>query len=211
MWGKIKHQFPLFAAAALSLQYVKESEPAKECPAGVVEPQCNDEKQDTCNKPVSNKLIGRLELFRHKWGIPGLCFMASIDGVTRYNLCIGHSDVENSITCDNHAVMRIASISKSFTAVGLLKLWEKGKLDLHKPIQEYVENFPLKSYKGNRVDITAHQILSHTAGIRGYTKPLPGTAEKMLDYKEMLIKDSYNINESLKLFQDDDLVAEPGI
>lgn len=49
------------------------------------------------------------------------------------------------------SVMRIASISKSLTTVAIGQLIEKGKLDLDAPVQKYVENFPEKKYKGEKV------------------------------------------------------------
>lgn len=45
---------------------------------------------------------------------------------------------------------------------------EEGKLDIHKPIQEYVPNFPLKTFDGSNVAITTYHLLSNTSGIRGY-------------------------------------------
>jgi len=47
--------------------------------------------------------------------------------------------------------MRVASISKSFTAVAMARLWEDGKLDIDKPIQEYVPEFPEKYFEGSKV------------------------------------------------------------
>ena len=50
------------------------------------------------------------------------------------------------------SVMRIASISKAVTAVIAAKLWEAGKLDLDKPVQHYVPDFPEKEFMGEKVN-----------------------------------------------------------
>ena len=55
------------------------------------------------------------------------------------------------------------SISKPLTAIALLQLWQRGKVDLDAPIQEYVPEFPVKEYDGEKVEITTRQLLSHTA------------------------------------------------
>ena len=47
--------------------------------------------------------------------------------------------------------MRVASISKSFTSVALARLWEEEKLDLDKPVQDYVLEFPEKFFEGSKV------------------------------------------------------------
>ena len=66
------------------------------------------------------------------------------------------------------AVMRIASISKPLAAVGLLKLYQEGKVDLDAPIQTYVPQFPRKQFEGKEVEVTVRMLLSHLAGIRHY-------------------------------------------
>ncbi len=159
----------------------------------------------------SNRLNKQLEMFRYKFGIPGICFMVTANGHT-YQACIGHSDVENGVHCDNTA-MRIASISKPLTSVAILKLWENGKIALDKPIQEYVNSFPLKHYNSIPVTITTRQLLCHMGGIRSYDKILakPLSDHSFGKYKEYYIKDHYqNVTESLELFQNDELIAEPG-
>lgn len=62
-------------------------------------------------------------------------------------------------------VGRIASITKPMTAIAILQLYEKGMLDLDKPIQTYLKEFPKKA-KG---DITIRHLLKHTSGISHYS------------------------------------------
>ncbi len=60
---------------------------------------------------------------------------------------------------------RIASITKPMTAIAIMQLYEKGILDLDKPIQTYLKEFPKKA-KG---DITIRHLLKHTSGISHYS------------------------------------------
>ena len=64
---------------------------------------------------------------------------------------MGYADVENRVPCAPHTVMRIASISKPFTVSAAARLWEEGKLDIDKPVQEYVKYFPVKYFEGKEV------------------------------------------------------------
>ena len=52
----------------------------------------------------------------------------------------------------------IASVTKMFTAVAVVQLVARGKLDLHTPVATYNPTLPHAS------DITIHQLLTHTAG-----------------------------------------------
>jgi D-alanyl-D-alanine carboxypeptidase len=59
---------------------------------------------------------------------------------------------------------KIASITKAFTAVLILQLHERGRLDLHAPIRRY-----LPDYAGEGADrVNVHQLLNHTSGIDNF-------------------------------------------
>lgn len=64
---------------------------------------------------------------------------------------LGFADVENRIPCSPDSVMRVASISKSFTMTAVAKLWEEGRIDLDAPVQTYVPEFPEKEFEGEKV------------------------------------------------------------
>jgi CubicO group peptidase (beta-lactamase class C family) len=56
----------------------------------------------------------------------------------------------------------IASLTKMFTAVAVMQLVAKGKLDLHTPVAAYHADLPYAD------QITLHQLLTHTAGFDAY-------------------------------------------
>src|SRR4029453_17182160 len=58
----------------------------------------------------------------------------------------GLSDVENSVPVRASTVSRLGSLSKPITAVAVLQLAERGKLDLDAPVQRYVPSFPEKPW-----------------------------------------------------------------
>ena len=53
----------------------------------------------------------------------------------------GYSDVEKKIELDKNSIFRIASITKTITALGILKLMEDGELNLDDEIEKYVPEF----------------------------------------------------------------------
>jgi CubicO group peptidase (beta-lactamase class C family) len=69
----------------------------------------------------------------------------------------------------------IGSISKSFASIVLLQLHDEHKVDLHRPVTEYLPWFSVKSKFG---PITLHHLLTHTAGIiTGTESRLSGASE----------------------------------
>jgi len=75
---------------------------------------------------------------------------------------IGHADPVARIRVEPGHLFQIGSISKSFTAIALLREWEAGRLDLHAPVTEYLPWFEVRS---RFAPITVHHLLTHTAGI----------------------------------------------
>ena len=73
---------------------------------------------------------------------------------------LGYCDVENRTPCSPSSVHRVASISKSFTMTLVAKLMEEGKLDIDKPVQEYVRKFPEKTWEGEKVGLLKNRYRS---------------------------------------------------
>ncbi len=73
----------------------------------------------------------------------------------------GQANLENDVPATPKTLFRLASISKPFTAVAVLRLVETGRLNLDLPIHKYLPKFPKKKWP-----ITVRQLLCHQSGIR---------------------------------------------
>lgn len=73
-----------------------------------------------------------------------------------YGLANRETDTPNTV----QSKIRIASLTKQFTAVGILMLQEKGKLSVSDSLCKYIENCP-QSWQA----VTLHHLLTHTSGI----------------------------------------------
>jgi CubicO group peptidase (beta-lactamase class C family) len=113
----------------------------------------------------------------------------------------GQSDVENNVHTHVDSVWRMGSISKSITSTLVGKLIDQGKLDLDKPIHEYLSEdiFPRKKWKSSPVNITLKQIMAHTAGLR----------ESTLEDGDHIVRRN-NVTETIAQFKDAPLIHEPG-
>src|SRR5574338_928896 len=50
---------------------------------------------------------------------------------------------------DQKALFPIASLTKSFTALGIMKLWQEGRLELDVPVERYLPGFKVNGYMPN--------------------------------------------------------------
>ena len=74
----------------------------------------------------------------------------------------GFSNFGNKAAMLPETPIHLASISKTFTGMAALKLWEQHKLDLKAPVTKYFSNFPY-------TEVTIEQLLSHRSGLPDYT------------------------------------------
>ena len=127
--------------------------------------------------------------------VPGLSVAVVDGGRVMLTQGYGLADVENSVPAIADTVYRIASISKSITAMAAMKLVEAGKLDLDVPIQKYCPDFPRKPWP-----ITTRELLSHQSGIRDYRN----------EEEAVNTKHYSSIKQALTQFASDPLEFEPG-
>ncbi|PZD79635.1 serine hydrolase [Mesonia sp. K7] len=94
-------------------------------------------------------------------------FMGSVaishNGKIVYKNFVGFADVENKIAANENSKYRIGSISKTFTAVLVLKAIEENKIQLNQTIESF---FPTIT---NANKITIEHLLRHRSGIHNFT------------------------------------------
>jgi CubicO group peptidase (beta-lactamase class C family) len=97
-------------------------------------------------------------------GIPGLTLgLADRKGVIAAR-SYGQYDVKTGAALRPQDLFEIGSITKSFVGIALLQLRDEGKLDLHRPVTDYV---PWLKLDTKFEPVTTHHLLTHTAGLPG--------------------------------------------
>lgn len=94
---------------------------------------------------------------------PGLAAGIVYDGELLWGKGFGYADVEAKTPVTLDTRFRIASISKTFTAVAILKMRDAGALSLDDPVAKYLDWFELR-YEG-APEITIRNLLTHTSGL----------------------------------------------
>jgi CubicO group peptidase (beta-lactamase class C family) len=130
-----------------------------------------------------------------KQKIPGMSVAVVAGRQVRWSAGFGMQDVENSVAARPSTVYRLGSISKPITAVAVMQLSERGKLDLDAPVQKYCPAFPEKQWP-----LTTRQVLGHLAGIRHYKSDEEFNSTRFYS----------GVAEGLDMFKGDPLLSEPG-
>jgi CubicO group peptidase (beta-lactamase class C family) len=83
-------------------------------------------------------------------------------GTIRFEKHCGFADIDGTIPLSEHSSFSLASVSKPFTALGIMLLAWKGKLTLDDSVTQHIPR--LASYDG----ITIRHLLHHTSGVPDY-------------------------------------------
>lgn len=108
--------------------------------------------------------------------IPGASVAIFENGQITWNKEYGVSDSQSNESVDSTTKFQAASISKTVTALGVLKLVEKHQLDIDEDVNQYLENWKIDySRFTDSSKVSIRRLLSHTAGInisgfKGYSK-----------------------------------------
>ena len=122
----------------------------------------------------------------------GIAVAGSIQWVGNAGVC----DADQELNCTDQTINRIASISKTMTAVAALQLLEQGQLSLDTPINTYLPDYPTEA----GAKITPRMLLHHTSGIGGYASG-----------KETETTEEFgSLRDACTVFQNRDLLFEPG-
>ena len=118
------------------------------------------------------------EMARHR--IPGLALAITYgDQVVHVR---GYGEAKDGVPVTGQTQFRIASLSKSFTALAVLQLVEAGKIELDAPITRYLPGFALAT-PVVAARISVRQLLNHTGGLAdaGFVNALGGPQQALAD------------------------------
>ena len=101
----------------------------------------------------------------------GLAVGVVRDGRLEFFSGHGVADIESNTPITEDTVFRIASITKTFTAIAVMQLWERGLIDLDAPANDYLRAYQLIPAKAGFRPATVRHLLTHTAGIAEVAHP----------------------------------------
>jgi CubicO group peptidase (beta-lactamase class C family) len=89
--------------------------------------------------------------------------LVAFDGEILLSSGYRYANWELNVPNTSSSIFRLASLTKPFTALAILMLQERGKLDTSDPICKYISDCPVAWQP-----VTIHHLLTHTSGIPDY-------------------------------------------
>ncbi|MBO9335780.1 MAG: beta-lactamase family protein [Roseiflexus sp.] len=109
--------------------------------------------------------------------VPGISVLLLVDGNAVYARSLGMADLERGSAVTIATNFRLASLTKQFTAVAILRLAAHGALTLDMPIASFFERTPAFWRQ-----ISIHHLLTHTSGLVDYEELIePDAATHLCD------------------------------
>ena len=98
-------------------------------------------------------------------GQPGVSIAIVHDQELVYANGFGYADIASQKPMKAESIFRIASHSKLFTSIALMRLQEAGQLDLDDPIKKYLPWFDIKDTSEGDRPISIRHLITHTSGL----------------------------------------------
>ena len=134
----------------------------------------------SCFAQRQDRLAGKLDSFFRSQSAdqPGIALSIEKRGTILYRRAAGLADKETKVAIDSLSNFRMASLSKQFTAMGILLLEKDQQLSLEDPIGKYLPELPARV--GSRIRI--RHLLTHSSGLQDYETLIPlGQSTQVLD------------------------------
>jgi CubicO group peptidase (beta-lactamase class C family) len=146
---------------------------------------------------LAEELDSHLNLLSERNIFRGSVLVAK-DGEIILSKGYGLADLDNNIPNTSQTKFRIASVTKQFTAMGVLILQSQGQLNVTDRICEYIPDCPM-----DWDEITIHHLLTHTSGI-------PHIYELAIDALELRPDLNLTPLQKFELIMDKALFFQPG-
>ena len=119
--------------------------------------------------------------FMEEQGIPGMTLAIVQAPYIPRVVGYGETDIEKGTLATAKTVWPVGPVSQGYTAVAIMQLYEKEKLDIKAPIGKYLKNIP-DSWK----DITVFGLMQHSSGIADYRAQAGFDASKNYKPQELV-------------------------
>ncbi|MGG1672165.1 serine hydrolase domain-containing protein [Paenibacillus sp. NRS-1783] len=115
---------------------------------------------NSLEKAVDHIMNTKLE----KLHIPGAAVVVTQEDQILFSKGYGYADLERKIAFDPaKTIVRVGSLTKSFSASAAMQMVERNKLDLNEDVNSYLYSYKASQYQNKPFNL--HQLLTHTSGL----------------------------------------------
>ena len=156
--------------------------------------------QSSSNKELENNIDDLFESYSYYNRFIGNVLISK-DNRIIYQKSFGYADIAGNKKNTEKAIFGIASLTKSLTAVGIMKLVEDGELTLETPISAYFPGF-MPDYSK---DVTIQHLLNNSSGMEANIGRTDDNGNGLMPEKTLI-----TLNELLEKFKGSKLKFKPG-
>ncbi|MCX4999895.1 serine hydrolase domain-containing protein [Streptomyces longwoodensis] len=138
--------------------------PAAASPGSVVKGGGTGDPDDAPD-PLFDALDAKIEQAMKAYAIPGAAVGVLWNG-QEYVRGYGVTNVDHPVPVDGDTVFRIGSTTKTFTGTALMRLVERGEVELDAPVRRYLPDFTVADPYAS-AQVTVRRLLDHSAGWLG--------------------------------------------
>ena len=113
----------------------------------------------------TEELQARVRDILHRHPAVGFSLGVIRTGRVAFSYGLGLADVTSNTPITDDTVFRIGSITKLFTAIAVMQLWEQGLVDLDAPANDYLRAYKLIPAESSFQPVSIRHLLTHTSGI----------------------------------------------
>ncbi|MFI7127764.1 serine hydrolase domain-containing protein [Nonomuraea sp. NPDC050153] len=135
-------------------------------------------------QPTPQTIDAYLRQAMESTGLPGMSVVVTRNGKVVHAAGYGHDSEGRAVT--ENTPMRVASVSKSFTATAVMTLVERGRIKLDEPVAAQLPGFRMADPRA--AAITVRQLLNQTSGLSDTTVDIAAVEEatSLADYTSRL-------------------------
>ena len=133
------------------------------------------------NSDTEDYLNQIVESYRSYYGIPGISLGLIKDGKLFYHKTYGFKNRSTKEAVDDQTLFEAASITKPVFAYVVMRLVERGELDLDKPLAEYLPFEDLEEYPEYK-KMTGRHVLTHRTGLPNWGREMEFTPGEKFGY-----------------------------
>ncbi|HEX3653833.1 MAG TPA: serine hydrolase domain-containing protein [Rhizomicrobium sp.] len=136
--------------------------------------------------PAATKIDRNVNEAMHRFRVPGAAVMVIRDGRVTYARAFGFRDLQHRLPVRTDTLFEIGSITKQFTAACIMQLQEKRKLQVDRPLSDYLPDAP------HAREVTLRQLLTHTSGLHDYLDGPPVEVSRLaarpIAYRDLIAR-----------------------
>ncbi|TVR31246.1 MAG: class A beta-lactamase-related serine hydrolase [Balneolaceae bacterium] len=113
-----------------------------------------------------HRFEGKLDSISVQYNIPSIGYSIVSSGGVLKSGAVGLANIEEGREATPQTLYRVGSVTKSFVALGILRLVEEGRLSLEDPLRELIPDLDIQNRWEQQSPVLLKHLLEHTAGFR---------------------------------------------